>query len=518
MPPPPPRKSGQAIIFLMVVMVIGLLVVIWNFDLHRVVSAKIRVRTAADSAALAAARWQGKTLNMIGDLNLIQVALITTAYAEYREAHDEWVRNGGFSSGEPEPMFEDFLDYGEYEDLHGLRDRLVFVGPLAAFAVAQQAAFNNGAFHDPVLAKDLHEMAEEIRYQIGRPPYDNAFKDYADLLDQLVDGGVAVSSYSLRLPDHPLAQQVFYGAIAQASMGFWCDFHNRRYLLENYDGFESWPKLNTDFKQNYMLDLKIDEFSTGFIRLPDGTREVSMPASAIPDPDDYLKELYDYMETTDVVEDYGDPDYVFSLYHPRVRQVQWHVYDSSWTKRWPAPAFYDDETDAKSRRFPIRAKVRPHFDYMGAEAGFGISVPIARGILASSDNPTVELAYKTKAKPFGYLDTDDAREPPHYFGFVFPAFREVRLVHSDIGDKVVEVEFFEHVTEHLADYLELGPVACRPDCRYCQLLAQWEEMDLQAGLLWLEQAYADPDNNPCKSKDEPSEIWGKAGGGATGGS
>jgi hypothetical protein len=502
----------------MVVMVIGLLVVIWNFDLHRVISAKIRVRTAADAAALAAARWQGKALNMIGDLNLIQAALITTAYVEYDEAHQEWKENGGPLSGEPEPEFEEYLDYGEYEVLHGLRERVEFVGPLAAFAVAQQAAFNNGAFHDPELAANLTAMAEEIRYQVSRPPYDNAFKDYADLLDLLVESGVAVGSYSLKGSKHPLTQKKFYGAIAQALTGWWCDFHRYRNLLGDYEGFESWPKLRTRFRYPYMLDLKLGEFNTGYTVLPSGEVVPRLPGSAMPGTDDYLEELYDYMETTEVVEGYGEPDYLFALYESDATAIEWHVYDSSWARSWPRAAYYNDEIDDRGRRFPIRANVRPEFNYMGAEAGLSISAEVGRGILASSDNATVKLVYKTKAKAFGFLDTAGALEPPHYFGFVLPAFREVRLIHSDIGDPVLEAAFFRHVTEHLEKYMESGPAACRPDCRYCQLLVEWENLDRQKGLEWLEQAYSDPDNNPCKPNVESDAVWGKAGGGASGGS
>ena len=68
------RRSGQAILFLLVVMVIGLLVVLWNYDLHNIVSTKVRIDNAGDAAALSAARWQGISLNMIGELNLIQAA------------------------------------------------------------------------------------------------------------------------------------------------------------------------------------------------------------------------------------------------------------------------------------------------------------------------------------------------------------------------------------------------------------------------------------------------------------
>lgn len=503
MPGPPTRKSGQAIIFLMVVVVVGLLVVVWNFDLHRIITAKIRVRNAADSAALAAARWQGYTLNMIGDLNLIQAAIISTSY--------DIDTNGVVT----------FFTPPEAADLHELRSRLAFVGPLAAFAVAQQAAFNNGAFHDPELASNLTAMAESIRYQIDRTPYDNAFKEYADLLDRLVESGVAVSSYSLRLPNHPLVQEKFYGAIAQAMAGWWCPFYRYRNLLENYEGIDSWRKLDMGFKFPYILDLKLDEFSAVSLG-QNGVTTANIPSSALPNADDYFDELYGYLASNDLVMAYGEPDMVYGIYEV---DAQWHVYDSSWAKGWPRATYYDDETDERGGKFPIRADVRPEYDYMGAEAGFGISAPVGRGILAGSDNPTVELTYKTKAKAFGFLDVEDpdlptggSLVPPHYFGFVLPAFQKVRLVHSDIGDKILNADFYRHVTEHLGSYLEAGTSACRPDCRYCRLLVQWETLDRQKGLEWLEKAYADPDDNPCKPEEEPDEVWGKAGGGATGGS
>ena len=488
----------------MVVMVVGLLVVVWNFDLLRVISAKIRVRNAADSAALAAARWQGRTLNMVGDLNLIQAALISVAYADWLDLPKKG-----------RPNFEDYLDaegyVAEYVDLHELRARLAFVGPLAAFAVAQQAAFNNGAFHDPELAENLALLAEDIRYRVEGSPYDNAFKDYADLLDQLVESGVAVGSYSLSLPNHPLVKEEFYGAIAQATAGWWCGFRDYRALLGDYDGFESWSKLVTEFKYRYMLDLKLGEFiaatASGDL----------MPGSAMPDLADFKDELQAYLEEDRVIQDSGEPTLVEKGMYEAV-DIEWHVFDTSWARRWPSAAHYNDETEGGSR-FPIRTNIRPEYDYMGAEAGFGIAAPVGRGILASSGNETVELSYKTKAKAFGFLNTEGGMEPPHYFGFVFPAFHEVRLVHSDIGDKVLEAAFFRHVTEHLAPYLEMGPAACQPRCRYCQLLLEWETLDRQKGLDWLEKAFSDPDENPCEPKDaESDDAWGKAGGGASGGS
>ena len=505
MPTPPPRKSGQAIIFLMVVMVIGILAVVWNFDLHRVVSAKLRMRNAGDAAALAAARWQGHALNMIGDLNLIQAALISQAYADYLEALQEWIDNGGINSGEPEPEYEDFLDYAEYEALHELRLRLEFVGPMAAFAVAQQTAFNNGALPDPALASNLVELAEDLRYKIDEQPYDNAFKDYADLLGNLAVRGVAASSYGIdRLGDHPLVQETFYAAISEAVAGWWCPMHNHRHLLKNYEGFDSWGKLDTEFDHRFMFDLQLDEFMV--------TDTANIPGIAIPDIDDFFPELDDYLSETDVVNDFGSPGDAGAGIGLAL-DVSWHIYDYSWDERWPRPAEYNDDG------FAIRDTVKYEYNYLGAVAGIGMSATVGRGILSSSDNDTVDLSYKAKAKVFGFLNAEDGIHPPYYFVFVFPCFENVRLVHSDLGDKVMDGVFYEHVTKHLEPYLDGGPDACNAQCPYCRLLVAWEDLDRKKGLEWLERAYNDDRDNPCEPDIEGEDFpWGDDGGGAPGGS
>jgi hypothetical protein len=508
---PDPRKSGQAIIFLMVVMVIGLLAVVWNYDLHRVISAKLRIRNAGDSAAIAAARWQGHTLNMIGDLNLIQAAIISTSYDEVGVDTD--------GDGIEDSTTIEFFVPDNAAELHELRSRLEFVGPLGAYAVAQQTAFNNGALPDPELASNLVSLAEDVREQVARRPYDNAFDEYADLLEDLAVRGVAVSAYALRMRKHPLVQETFYAAIAQAVANWWCPMRRYDYWLENYEDFESWPKLDTEFKHRYILDLKLNEFDTGFIQRADGEVVPKKPQSAMPDDEDYLEELYDYLNSNEVVEAFGEPGMVYGMYEPELTDVQWHVFDSSWAKQWPRPTFYDDETDERGGRFPIRDNVIYKYNYLGAVAGVAMSADVDRGILSSSDNMTVDLEYKAKAKPFGFLNLDAGQEPPHYFGFVFPCFEDVRLVHSDIGDRVLSGVLYEHITQHLEPYLENGPGATDPQCVYCRLLVKWEDLDRQEGLEWLDRAYNDDHDNPCKPElGEESPVWGKAGGGATGGS
>lgn len=506
-------KSGQAIIFLMVVLLVGLLVVIWNFDLHRVISTKLRMRDAADSAALAAARWQGKTLNMIGDLNLVQVALASDAYAEYLAALQAVDPD---DPDESDPDFLDYLDLTTCEELHDLRKRLEFLGPVAAFAIAQQTALNNGAHPDPELASNLVAIADQIRFDIDNPPFNNAFKEYADLLDRIVENGAVVSSYFVKNQNHPLMQEEFYFAVAQAVGGWWCPFRDYRYELESYDGFESWGDLDVNWDERDTVLGTGFPFSLKMRYVPGGLRFLRFHDRS----EDYWEELDEYLFLNPVINDYGYTDYaIYGIGEANdLNAIYWHAYGNNWEKRWARASFYDDKTGRSGGRFPLRSDVKSRYNYLGAEAGVSMSVKVGRGILASGTNDRLELVYKTKAKPFGMLKTDFGVVPPLYFGLVFPCFEDVRLIHSDIGDKMISEKFFRHVTEHLEGYLETGTEACVVSCDYCRLLKAWENLDYEKGVEWLEAADRDPENNPCDPDQEKMDDWGEAGGGATGGS
>ena len=496
------RRSGQAIIFLMVVVVIGLFVVIWNFDLHRIITAKIRVRNAADAAAMAGARWQGVTLNMIGDLNLIQAAILAI------EAEEQ--------EGLPE-----FLVPASVPELHDLRKRLAFFGPLAAFSIAQQAAFDNGAFHDPKLQADLLVLADEIREQVNAPPFDNAYDDYAELLERIVTNGVAAGSYPAIFPNHPLTQERFYSGVAQALAGLWCGLERYRYELEEYEDFESWGKLNTDYRIFYMLSLKMAEFRSRVEgEEADGTYRWPRIAIAT-----NRLELFEYFETDErgtFANQGADTDYSIAGMYPNEpdADISWHIYSGAWERTWPRPRNGEDDLEEEENRdvarFPIWGAIQDRYNYMGAEAGFSMAMPVHRGILSSSARATVDLTYKTKAKPFGYILAPDGTDyPPYYFGLVFPVFTDVRLVHSDIGDRQLPADFFRHVNGHLAAYLNGGPEALNPQCRYCRLLEAWEGLDRAEGLRWLDEA-EEKEDNPCDPSNDGSEFDGLSGGATRG--
>jgi hypothetical protein len=458
------------------------------------------MRNAGDAAALAAARWQGHTLNMIGDLNLIQAAIMSNSY-------DEDPATGAIEFFMPDEAYE----------LHELRQRLEFVGPLAAFAVAQQTAFNNGALPDPALTSNLLFFAEDLRDEIGREPYAEAFDEYANVIEDLAMRGVAASSYGIaNLPrNHPLVEEAFYAAIAEALVGWWCPMRAYEYELEDYEDFESWGNLNVEnFRYRFMFDLQLDEFST-----INASGELVKPGIAIPNEDDFIEELQEYMETATIVENFGDTDYVTPAMY-EVEEAEWHIYKNTWARRWPRPATYDDKVTHQNldRRLAIRGRVRAKYNYLGAVAGISMSAKVGRGILSSSDNETVDLAYKAKAKPFGFLNLEGGQEPPYYFGFVFPCFQDVRLVHSDIGERALSGTFFNHITQHLEPYLDRGPEAADPECSYCRLLVAWDLLDRQDGLEWLDRAYSDDNDNPCDPESDDDQPWEDDGGGATGGS
>lgn len=492
------RKSGQAIIFLMAVMVIGLFALIWNFDLHRVISAKIKVRNSGDSAALAGARWQGYALNMIGELNLMQAALISANM---------------LSAADAVPP--------EVDELVLLRTRLDYLGPLAAFSVAQQAAFNNGAFHDEELAKDLREVADDIEGQIGyiNEPYIGAFFEYADLLRNIANNGVAVGSYSLNLDGgHPLENVSFYAAIAAANSGWWCWFYETG-ILEYYTDYTSWPSGvknytgDTDF-----FNLKLGSFTNNIEGI------IYYPPPSVIFNNNYQSDLVGYIGTNEVfINAGGDSSNLDSIYL-YATNVSWQIYGANWSKKWPPAYGIDGEVGANA--FPFRANVRDEYNYLGAEAGVGVEGAIEKGIISKREDETLDIEYKTKAKTFGYLPVDpqdttlkaiypDGKVPPNYFGFVFPAFDRVQLIHSDIGDKLISPTFYKHVKYHLHPYLQDGTNALHMDCSYCELLLIWESLDKEAGIKWLENSYrngADDASNPCYV-----EPWSRGGGGGGGG-
>ncbi len=419
-------------ILMVVFMVILLLVGLWNFDLHKIVRVKHIARNGGDAAALAAARWQALTLNMIGELNILQAAALTTALAD-----------GDADS----PAAEACAD---------LQARLCFVGPLTGLAAAQLAAKNNGIFVNADFTQDLLDHAALVRseYDIRYPdvPYDNGpgepscWIDYANMLDIIGAQGIAAMPDSFRFyvdfadHDHVLLNPDFYDAVATRG---WCwFFFNAMPLLQGYHSWQEWPPLPI-FEEPRPME---SEYFPLYLRRQ--ARLASLPAGYGMDP-----------RIIDVV-------------------AQWTYYrDNEWTA-W---------TDRIPDGFPFLAPVRNEYNYAGADAAIRIETTMQR--LTPGSAPDT-ISWSAAAKPLGSLDEANHPVVPTRYGLVLPAFHDIRLIPVDTSSAPgggSAPGWGLHIYRHLDSYLQRGLDGLTPGCYYCDQLRIWEPQPFrQDGLDWLE--------------------------------
>ena len=195
------RESGQVLLIGVVMVVILLVAVFILADVHNTIRSKLKVETAQQAAALAAAEWQRESLNLIGEINLIK-------------ASDALLR----------PPEEIAVMQQEYDRLTEMQTRVSFIGPLIAFAAAQQAAKANGINPHGDLAKlYLAQLTKDNLYYF--PPNSdgyinnyNWFKPYRELLETISQNGIAVrpnTSNSFSLTAYPtcLNDPAFYQSI-----------------------------------------------------------------------------------------------------------------------------------------------------------------------------------------------------------------------------------------------------------------------------------------------------------------
>jgi len=504
------RKSGQAIIFLLVVMVIGLLVVLWNYDLHNIVATKVRIDTAGDSAALSAARWQGITLNMIGELNLIQAAEICESLVD------------------PESQDDIEIAQQRAEAISLLRSRLSLNGPLMGFVAAQSAAFMN--LREKDIANREQDFSKQLMRRANRfisagevfdgnvsEAYPGAWFEYGSLLSSIAGNKMVVDSantqyYHFFNGSHILLDPRFYSAIAAKH---WCYFKSgaRRNLIDNYTSYEDWPPLpnmaNRSSVNSEYFSLKLVRYNLalrGFSAYARNSVSNYYNVSTSIDSGGeqleryYRKELRDNFGVGS-----GKLPYVFDI------NFSWHLYNlGSWFGRWPS-----------SKDFPFEegVKVRDEYNYRGADAAVDCYINaknITPGIRVDSD----WIYWAAAAKPFGYLQDPDSstKRVPFYFGVVLPCFRHSRLIHNALSSRSngLRPAADEHFYNHLELYMKGGVDAIRGiDCWYCKQLIKWEESSFrEEGSQWLE------DHQEQIDKGEmcvPIRMYNGGGGGGSNG-
>ena len=123
-------KSGQIAIFLVLILAGLVLLFALNVDIFTSTRSKIRLQNAADASALALARWQGATLNLIGDLNLAHLAAVCQS-------------NRNAIAG-----------------IVALQQRLAFMGPTVGFKAANDLANENRIAISPDMTRATRLVAE----------------------------------------------------------------------------------------------------------------------------------------------------------------------------------------------------------------------------------------------------------------------------------------------------------------------------------------------------------------------
>jgi hypothetical protein len=434
------QRGGQVMIFLIMALLILSFVAFWNFDLHKIVYVKSLSQNAGDAAALSGARWQGITLNLIGDLNIMQAVALTQG------------------------------DTNTATDINDMQARLCYVGPMVGLMAAQQAAKNNGVFNHDGFTERMRRHADVVRFDypalgpdgrmLFQEPYSNCWQEYADMIQVVADNGVAAAPDNARLYSdftggHLLLNVSFYDAIAGEE---WCwFFHNAYEVLLNYTDYHYWPPLPEELPQ-------ADPMNSEYFGLGLAKQELIGDASVV-------------ALMNDLREDRQLSDQVITDAVANVSAV-WYSYEGGTWGPW------DAMSPGGEVRFPVTGPVKPQYDYAGADAATRVVAQASR--LTPGSAPST-ITWTAAAKPFGYLEED---ERPTVCGLVLPAFRDVRLIPIDASSApaggAFDLDWREHIEGHLRDYLRDGLPGLNPYCWYCQQLVTWEDAVFrQTGIDWL---------------------------------
>lgn len=471
----PPKASGQTIVFLLLAMTILVFIFFWNVDLHRIVAAKSLSQNAGDSAALAAARWQGATLNLIGELNLMHALALS---AQTPEAVDA---------------------------ITNMQARLCFTGPLTALIAAQVAAKNNRIYANPDFTGILRQHAEAVasydtivaNAMLFPEPYPGAWDAYAQMLSAIAGDGIAAGPDNAQFftdasGSHILLDPAFYDAVAGR---IWCWFFLHptasqnpiRTMLDDFTNYTWWPPIPAPDPPTFQNS---EIFGLGLV-----AHNVPLE-NVVADDVLALGAAQQGLDFAGYIPDRVMPfSETWYFYHDAV----W----SAWTIMHP------DGPEA----FPIAGEVKPEYDYTGADAVVRLYAAATRLTPAATESPTRDdILWTAAAKPFGYIETEEngnLRLRPDAFGIVVPAFRDVRLIPIDAASGgaggAFDILWRRHIDEHLPIYTATGRLS--DGCGYCGLIQIFEDTEFRRqGREWLLE------NNALCTLPPPGGGGGRGGG------
>lgn len=438
-------KSGQTLIFMTMVVVMLAIAAMLYFNIHKALHVKGVSRNAGDAAALAGARWQAISLNLIGSLNIAQALALS-----------ESISAGSSYSPEAELISD-------------LQKRISISGPLYGFVAAQQAAKHNGIFNNEVFESRIRNHADIIR-TISLPVtfetsgfYTSARDEVADMFELIASHGVAVLEQLPRTSYYLLLDRGFYSAISSQN---WCWFYNNQVAYDTLLTYGEWTDWSAWITPSDLRGLQSDSVRTNifdlnlsFRRFPDSIQ--------LPERTDSWGDLFYSLQNIARSPLYEDIEAEFAFYDPS----RW----GSWSQR---PGM---------DTFPWRSPIRGQYDYFGTFAAVSVRTPMDAHIPFQNAS---DIQWLSAAKPFGQINN----QPPSEYadGFVLPAFTEVRLVpfgstgaSGDIPGSSPNDQWIQFLT-YLEEYLLIGPSALPENNFYADQLRAWENSAFrQNGIDWL---------------------------------
>ena len=449
------RRAGQTVVFLLMALTVLVFIFLWNVDLHRIVSAKSLSQNAGDAAALAAARWQGASLNLVGELNLMHALALSAQ------------------------------DSAAVDAITNMQARLCFTGPLTALVAAQVAAKNNRIYARDEFTQRLREHADDVASydeivgdnMLFPEPYPGAWSAFSAMLSAIAADGIAAAPDNARFfsdssGNHILRDPAFYDAVAGRN---WCWFflhHSTsqnppRTILNDFTNYTWWPPLPPPNPPTF----EIAEIFC--LYLVSHTEELGRMIDS------------DVLATGAAQQQIDFSGYVETNVMPVVET--WYFFHPSCWSSWDI--MHPDGPEG----FPIAGSVKPEYDYTGADAVIRLYAAAARLTppASSSGTPHDDILWTAAAKPFGYLESDDGdgmRLRPDAYGIVLPAFRDVRLIPMDAASGSdggsFDIPWRRHIDEHLPTYVDSGVLD--QECRYCRLIGTFEDAAFrQQGIDWL---------------------------------
>jgi hypothetical protein len=434
-------RDGQAVLFILLTLVILVFCLLFIVDLHRIIQRKDQAQNAGDAAALAASRWQGSTLNLIGELNLMHALALTV----------------------PNPAAVNAIT--------NMQVRLCFTGPMAGLLAAQVAAKNNHIYVNDAMTQLLNDHAAEVRtgytkeFEGGmtfQEPWPGAWTEYADMIGQVASDGIAAGPDNMQYygldSDHILLQKEFYEAVNGYS---WCWFYFHAYgLLKSYSTYTDWPPLPelsaTEYTDSEIFGLGLEPVVTPLrnVLTKEGLVQRASEAGHPELTADILTNAMEFAET-------------------------WFFYRPD---RWGAWTSIDPNGD---NAFPVAGPVREEYNVAGADVILRVGATVDRMTPdIGGGNRTDSVAWSGAAKPFGYLDGENGREiATAASSFVLPAFRAVRLIPVDAASgselSSADADWVRHIRGHLKTYLETGQLQSGT-CSYCKTLEFWDRNPVQS--------------------------------------